>query len=241
MGLLPWLMAAAAFGFAGYLYLTLLDEVRAHGQDKAALRDARGELLSLRAEVAHAGGQSGAAAAATLATRLTQDIGAGAVVETDGQTVLVTIEGRVLFPRGEADLSEPGERILRRVAHALERNDDQIEVRVRADGAPVKAALRDVYPTAWELSAAQAMTCVRFFAQEARIPSYRLSGTGLGDTGDEAPAFAAARRPRPGRVEIRLNAPAAESGSASAPATPPRVMPLGQGPSVTPLSSTRTR
>jgi chemotaxis protein MotB len=152
------------------------------------------------------------AAVEALAVRLGREFApAGLAVELDGSRVGIVFDARLLFARGEADLSAPGEQLLRRVAQRLAGAgaDRTLEVRSHTDGGAIKPALKDLYPTGWELSAAQAINIVRFLEQDRRVAGWRLVATGLGSANPpSALAQDRGRAHRPNaRVEIWLDPP----------------------------------
>ncbi len=111
-------------------------------------------------------------------------------------------QSEVLFGSGSADLSAPGEDRLEGLAKTLKDIMTKIPVRVswvlRVDGHTDKRPIRGRYKSNWELSAARAISVVKFLIEEG-IPARRLVAAGFGEQhpvakGDSKKAYARNRR-----------------------------------------------
>lgn len=120
-------------------------------------------------------------------------------------------QSEVLFATGSADLGEPGQRQMKRLAEALKdvsaRIPKDIDWVLRVDGHTDRRPIRtQEFPSNWELSVARALSIVRFLVAEG-IPPRRLIAAGFGEYHplDSADNPAAWQRNR--RIELRLTLP----------------------------------
>jgi len=91
----------------------------------------------------------------------------------------VSILDRVLFASGEAEIKEEGQQVLRQVASILDEVPDrQIQVIGHTDNVPISTPR---YPSNWELSAARALSAVRFLTEEAGVDPARLGALAHGE------------------------------------------------------------
>lgn len=101
--------------------------------------------------------------------------------------VRVTLAATVLFPSGGTELSTTGQSTLAKIAETLKtRRGVTVAVEGHTDDAAITGALAKVFPTNWELSAARALTVVRFLASRGIAPS-ALEARALGATRPIAP------------------------------------------------------
>jgi len=117
-------------------------------------------------------------------------------------------QSEVLFDSASADLGEEGQRQIARLATTLaeiaSRIPDNIDWILQVDGHTDRRPIATArFPSNWELSAARAISVVRFL-NERGIPFDRLAATGYGEFHpiDEGTDEIALRRNR--RIEIRL-------------------------------------
>lgn len=117
----------------------------------------------------------------------------------------VNIVDRIIFPSGQADLSEAGVKVLQRVGAVL-RNTKGKRIRVEGhtDNVPIHPNLQDKFPSNWELSAARATNVVRFLQEQARINPRKLEAAGLGQYQPVASNKSRAGKWRNRRIEILL-------------------------------------
>ena len=120
------------------------------------------------------------------ALRKAVDGSAVAVKQVSGG-VNMTIAATVLFPSGGAELSTAGQTALTTIAATLrKRRDITVAVEGHTDDAPIVGTLIRAFPTNWELSAARALTVVRFLARQGLAES-ALEARALGATRPIAP------------------------------------------------------
>lgn len=132
------------------------------------------------------------------------DLGDDVEVSTIADRVQLRVKDNILFPTGEAGLSDPGRALLARLAARLEDSDYRITVEGHTDNRPIQTWR---YPSNWELSAARAAAVVRELI-DAGIDPERLQAVGLADTqpiaGNDTPSGRAENR----RVDLVLERPA---------------------------------
>lgn len=114
----------------------------------------------------------------------------------------VTVASEILFPSGSAELSPEGVDVLRKVANAANRVQDEVRVDGHTDSDPIAPVLAQYYPTNWELSTARAAVAVRTLEATGMVPASRLSAVGYGDSRPVAPNDSAEGKAKNRRVEI---------------------------------------
>lgn len=145
------------------------------------------------------------------------------VSQQAGGRVQVDLVDKILFPSGEAALSQRGQEVLTRLGKVLaEVEDRQIQVSGHTDDRPPSERLEAVFPSNWELSAARAVNVVRFLAEQAGVPAKRLVATGYGEFHPIASNRTAAGRARNRRIEILLTPALVAKPAASAKQAPKR-------------------
>ena len=117
----------------------------------------------------------------------------------------LNIVDKILFPSGEAEFSEQGKEVLKRVgAVLLQAKDKTFRIEGHTDNIPIAKPLRARFASNWELSTARATNVVRFLQDEAKIEAHRLEAVGLGEyhpiAGNKTPAGRSQNR----RIEIIL-------------------------------------
>ncbi len=90
--------------------------------------------------------------------------------------------GGVLFPRGRAELSEGGKRLLDEIAAVLESNRDAYDT-IQVEGHTDDVPIAGTYPSNWELSAARAGAVVNYLlgagaAGRRQLEPWRFSASG---------------------------------------------------------------
>jgi chemotaxis protein MotB len=142
-----------------------------------------------------------------LSTQLEQEIAAGNVwIQQRGNDLVVDVADKILFPKGEAEMSDRGRAVLAQVAETLAPLDSyRVQVGGHTDDMPIKSAsVRERYPTNWELSAARATHVVRFLQEDGKIAGDRLLATGFAEFRPTASNKTPAGRQRNRRIEIVL-------------------------------------
>ena len=173
---------------------------------RADLATAQSELDQARAYLARTAAQR-EGDEKLLAQLRQQAAGGGAeVAEVKGEEgrITVTMVDRILFQSGVADLTPQGQELLRKLGGVFQGTDKLIEVCGHADNQPVESALKELYPTNWELSTARATNVVRFLQEQVGIKPRRLKAAGFGASRPVASNAKAAGRARNRRIEILL-------------------------------------
>jgi chemotaxis protein MotB len=141
-----------------------------------------------------------------LQAQMKDEIARGDVRLTEsGGRLRVDLVDKILFESGEATVSKRGEGVLAKVGAVLAQIDDkQIQVSGHTDNLPLGEKLTAQFPTNWELSAARAVTVVRFLAEKANVPPQRLVASGYGEWSPIASNKSPSGRARNRRIEILL-------------------------------------
>lgn len=117
----------------------------------------------------------------------------------------VRIVDRILFPSGEATISEDGMRILERVGNILKNvQDKSVRVEGHTDNVPIGDRLKSKFPSNWELSTARATNVVRFLYEKIGMDPARLEAVGLGEYRPVASNATSSGRAQNRRIEIIL-------------------------------------
>jgi chemotaxis protein MotB len=134
------------------------------------------------------------------------------VVRRHGRLVL-DVSDKVLFARGETDVSERGQGVLRQVAETLNRigGYDFIEAGHTDNSRVVSADLVERFPTNWELSTARATNVVRFLQDECEVDGRRLVAAGYAEHRPVARNWTRYGQQRNRRIEIVLIPTGSES------------------------------
>lgn len=114
----------------------------------------------------------------------------------------VTVASEILFPSGSAELSPEGADVLRKVAAAANKSQDEVRVEGHTDNVPIAAALAQYYPSNWELSTARAAVAVRTLQGTGLVPAERLAAVGYGESHPVAPNDTPEGQAKNRRVEI---------------------------------------
>ncbi len=116
----------------------------------------------------------------------------------------------VLFPTGEATLSDAGREQIRNVTGMLSQISSEIPPEIdwiiRVDGHTDSQPLsgQGRYRDNWELSQARALAVVRYMTEDLGFPANRLAATGFGDTRPVAEGDSDEVRAQNRRIELKL-------------------------------------
>ena len=101
------------------------------------------------------------------------------IEEIEGK-LKVTFIDKILFDSGSVEVKPKGQEVLLKLAESFKDNRDQvIVVEGHTDDVKIGGALRDRFPTNWELSAARATAVVRFLQEKGEIEPERLTASGF--------------------------------------------------------------
>lgn len=127
-------------------------------------------------------------------------------IERRGRQLVVDVADQVLFAVGDAEISERGQDVLKRVAQALAKHTEHVvQVRGHTDNSAIKSAeIRERFPTNWELSTARATNVVRFLQDSGQIAGQRLMAAGFAQYQPVSSNMSEAGRRKNRRIEIVL-------------------------------------
>lgn len=117
----------------------------------------------------------------------------------------VMIVDKILFPSGQAVISDDGLAVLERVGKILKNQKNKIiRVEGHTDNVPIQGSLKEKFDSNWELSNARATHVVRFLEETVGVNPERLEAVGMGEhhpvASNETPETRAQNR----RIEIAL-------------------------------------
>ena len=121
--------------------------------------------------------------------------------ETTPEGIRIVMNDPILFDLGKAELKPAVFPVLQSIAKVIEtQSPSEIEVQGHTDDLPIRTAK---FPSNWELSAARALSVVKYFAKYGNVEPHKLSAIGYGEY---RPAFINSPKDRPKnrRVEILL-------------------------------------
>ncbi len=175
----------------------------------------RGEAERMRSDLERAAREKAEAEAADLSRyrseffgRLSQILQGREGVQVVGDRFVFSSE--VLFPTGEATLSDAGRDQIRNVTGMLSQISGEIPPEIdwiiRVDGHTDNQPLsgQGRFRDNWELSQARALAVVRFMVDDLGFPANRLAATGFGDTRPVAAGDSDEARAQNRRIELKL-------------------------------------
>jgi len=149
-----------------------------------------------------------------IAELMMHDPTAGVDVVVEDSRITLHIGEQLLFPSGEAGLTEEGRNVLADIAATLRQTDYPMSIEGHTDNVPIDTV---AYPSNWELSAARAATVLRRLEMEG-VERDRMRAIGYADTQPIASNETVAGRARNRRVglviyldDTLLHRPAQES------------------------------
>ena len=141
-----------------------------------------------------------------LMSQLQKEVNAGQVTISQYQDRLtVNVAEKIFFDSGSAALKPGGKEVLQKLGTIIKGLTDKvIRVEGHTDNVPIAKSLRAVYPTNWELSAARAITVVRFLQESAGVPPEMLRATAYGEYHPLVPNDTPQHKQKNRRIEIAL-------------------------------------
>jgi chemotaxis protein MotB len=122
-----------------------------------------------------------------------------------GNKLSVNLVDKILFKSGQAEITEKGLKVLKRVGDILkEAQDKKIRVEGHTDNAPIGRKLKDEFPTNWELSTTRATNVVRYLQEEVGVDPEKLEAVGMAQYEPVASNKTKAGRGKNRRIEIIL-------------------------------------
>lgn len=143
----------------------------------------------------------------TIATSLKDEI-VSQDIELIGSadTLKVIFIDKILFDSGSVEINEKGKTLLLAFAESIRQQKNQsILVEGHTDNMPLKPALKEQFPSNWELSVARAAAVARFLQMEGRLQPQRLSARGYSFYQPVASNKTIAGRRQNRRIEIILS------------------------------------
>ena len=176
------------------------------------ITDLRQELNLKVAEISKATNEKEAEIARVQATRdslvseMTKEIQDNQIQITQlADKLKVSIVDKILFPSGEANITDEGLLVLERVGNILKNTENNIiRVEGHTDNVPISAALKYKFPSNWELSTARATNVVRLLEDKVGIDPVKLEAVGLGEHQAVASNETKQGRAQNRRIEIAL-------------------------------------
>jgi len=166
-----------------------------------------------------------------LMSQLQKEVSEGQVMIRQYEDKLtVNVAEKIFFDSGSAELKPGGKELLKKLGRIVKGLADKvIRVEGHTDNVPIAKLLRPTYPTNWELSAARAITVVRFLQDSAGVPPKMLLAAAFGPYQPIAPNDTPENKQKNRRIEIvlqqrdvlkRTEAPIAPPTKTEAPSAP---------------------
>lgn len=115
------------------------------------------------------------------------------------QGVVMTLADKLLFPSGDANLSQSAKPLLVKIGQIIKAVQAPVEIGGHTDNVPIRTA---AFPSNWELSTARAVNVLRFLIEQHAIPTRKLSAVGFASYQPAASNDSALERAKNRRVEI---------------------------------------
>ena len=171
-----------------------------------------------------------------LVSDMKKEIDQGSVQITQLQDKLsVSMVDKIVFNSGESELNDQGKQVLKRVANILKKvKGKQIRIEGHTDNIPIGGALKDKFPSNWELSTARATSVSRYLQDSGGIDPQYLVAAGYSQFRPVADNSKPEGRAKNRRIEIALvpletasasPAPAPEKKPAATPEKKPSAAP----------------
>jgi chemotaxis protein MotB len=173
---------------------------------------APGEIISDQSNKAAPAVEKRAANGETTDRNLQLEATAGLQAEYTAKGIHLTLDDKLLFASGHAQLSADGATLLDKVARIIKPLRRSIRVEGHTDNQPIETPL---FPSNWELSTARAISVVKYLIDRAGIAPQALSAAGYGDSRPLEKNDSQAHMARNRRVEIILEPIAEQTTSMS--------------------------
>ncbi|RME66335.1 MAG: hypothetical protein D6790_00310 [Caldilineae bacterium] len=109
---------------------------------------------------------------------LRNNLGQEIAVNIGEEGIYISLSSALLFPSGSTELGEEAKETLLAIADLLNEIPNDIRVEAHTDNTPTDNPL---YNSNWALSAARAVTVVRFLAEQGEVAPERMAAVGLGE------------------------------------------------------------
>jgi chemotaxis protein MotB len=175
-----------------------------------------------------------------LMSQLQKEVSEGQVaIQQYEDKLTMNVAEKIFFDSGSAELKPGGKELLKKFGRIVKGLADKvIRVEGHTDNVPIAKPLQPTYPTNWELSAARAITVVRFLQEQAGVPPKMLMAAAFGQYHPLAQNDTPANKQKNRRIEIvlqqkdvlkRTEAPIAPAPKEAPAATEAPVAPAPQG------------
>ncbi len=105
-------------------------------------------------------------------------------IRRDARGVVLSLNEKVLFPSGSAELGDSARSLLDTLSTLVSRLPNEVRIEGHTDNVPIHGGR---YDSNWELSAARATSVVRFMIEHHLLPPYQLSAAGYAEFRPLAP------------------------------------------------------
>jgi chemotaxis protein MotB len=99
-------------------------------------------------------------------------------VSHQARGMVISLEDRILFQPGKAELTPEARKTLDALAGILKETPRPVRIEGHTDNTPIATAK---YPSNWELSTARATNILRYLLEAQQFPPERLSASGYGE------------------------------------------------------------
>jgi chemotaxis protein MotB len=123
-------------------------------------------------------------------------------MEADG--LRLRVEGQAFFKTGSAEISPEIYGLLDEIKKLLDKFDYMLIVEGHTDNIPIKS---DIFPSNWELSASRAISVIRYFMENLKVPPQKLLAVGYADTKPLVDNSTPENRTKNRRVEFKFEQP----------------------------------
>jgi len=126
-------------------------------------------------------------------------------LKRDQQRLTLQLSDKILFDSGKATIKREGLEVLRNLGAILKQRMSQLEIQIggHTDNVPIRGRTGPLADN-WGLSAARAVTVVRFFEQEVGIDPLQMSAVGYSEHRPVSANDSAKSRSKNRRIEIVL-------------------------------------
>lgn len=115
--------------------------------------------------------------------------------------VMIRFNDSVMFESGKSEVTAVGKEVLKQIGEKIKAIDNEVVIEGYTDNIPIKTSR---YPSNWELSAARAISVVKYFIDDLNIEEERLSFTGWGERKPIAENDTDEGRNKNRRIEITI-------------------------------------